>query len=197
MKLEKTLIELTTLVDLGAELLKSCNQENVLSKLDADYVLNYVVEHDFYNLVHYIANNFELDEIFPDKDIKDYVRNHYYIHEIYNDDTILDFARNSFDFETLVDLEDMVEIVKDCYSADEVYDMDVETILGNASLDDFLEAHRDIDDEEILSTMSPETICEYIDRTYGADELLETVDLTTIRNYISDHYDLDDFIEWI
>lgn len=90
MTLESKLFELTTLVDYGTYYLTKANSK--------------VVD------LHYIADNFEVDDIYDDDTIIDFAKDHFYCFS--NEDEVLEYITDRYSVGEVYDEEDAKEFLE-------------------------------------------------------------------------------------
>lgn len=116
----------------------------------------------------YVAENWDVDDVFDDYDIKDCVRDNFDIEDVYGDDEIADRVHDVVDDMSLNEFLDM----KDMNNAD------VLDCLPNSSITDYVAERFNVDD------------------VYDADEILNNMDTESITDYVSRKIAIEDMVKW-
>ncbi len=177
MKLERTLIELTTLVDYGTEYLLN------RSKTWTDVVNTIEDEHPL-DVLPYMNQS----------DILDYVKDNYNAEDVYGDVEIDEIARNMVDCMSLGEIMDIQGLTEN----------DVLSTLKDGEIIDYVRDHfypLDVfDDEPCLVGMCDKTILDYVKMNFDVKKVFDLVwemaDEDDWRDFVTNNFVPTDFIEW-
>ena len=122
-----------------------------------------------YDVKNYVAENWDVDDIFDDDDIKDYVKDNFDVDDVYDDEDIEDRARDM-----VVDLS-----LNEFLDMKAISDEDVLDCLPNSSITDYVAERFNVDD------------------VYDADEILNNMDTESITDYVSRKIAIEDMVKWI
>lgn len=179
MKLERTLIELQTLVEYGcyylvksAKAIKDAHPLDILPFMHQSDILTYTIgnfsfdeildemsevdTHD--EICSWIRSNLSIDDIdFDSYDVKNYVTENWYVDDVFDEDDIKDFVKDNYDLDEIYDDEDITNTAQ--------------SMVDDMSLNEILDI-KGMEDEDVLDCLPNSSIVDYVTERYNVLDLV-------------------------
>ena len=143
----------------------------------------------------YVAENWDVDDVFDDYDIKDYITDNFDIEDVYGNEYLedrVDYLVGDMSLSEILDSKDMS-------------DEDVLDCLPNSSITDYVAERFDVDDvygdDDIVdrahNMVDGLSLNEFLDmKGMGDTDILNTIDTKTLYDYVTDNFALADWVQW-
>ena len=163
------------------DILPQMHQSDILTytigNFSFDEILDEMNECDDYDeICTWIRSNLHFGEIgFNDEDIKDYVAENWDVDDVFDEDDICDYVKNDLGLDYFLDDVSLGEFME----SKDMSDADVLDCLPNSSITDYVAERFNVDDvydaDEILNNMDVASITDYISRKISIEDMVKWI----------------------